>query len=136
MEKQEMAETSHPMQTRKSKPDMSIVLVCWNNRDYLKPCLDSLYHAELQCSFDVVVVDNGSTDGSQAMLNEEFPQVQIIQNDSNVGLGRASNQGIEATNGRYVVLLNNDTLVDAPSLNTLVEFLETTPEAGAAGAGC
>jgi GT2 family glycosyltransferase len=114
-------------------PDLSIVLVCWNNKDYLEPCLESLYEAGLRSSFDVVVVDNGSVDGSQAMLRAKFPQVQLIQNDHNAGLGRASNQGIEATEGRHVLLLNNDTLVNGPSLDAMVEFLDTHSEAGAVG---
>lgn len=112
--------------------DMSIVLVCWNNKAYLDPCLKSLYEGGLKCSFDVVVVDNGSTDGSQQMLAEKYPQVKLIQNASNVGLGKASNQGIEATNGRYVLLLNNDTIVNGPALDVLVEYLDAHPEAGAA----
>lgn len=112
-------------------PDMSIVLVCWNNKAYLDPCLKSLYEGGLKSSFDVVVVDNGSTDGSQQMLAEKYPGVMLIQNEGNVGLGKASNQGIEATNGRYVLLLNNDTLVNGPSLDMLVEFLDANPEAGA-----
>lgn len=116
-----------------SSPDISIVLVCWNNKDYLGPCLDSLYGGGLRSSYDVVVVDNGSTDGSQAMLREEYPDVRIIQNDHNVGLGKASNQGIEATQGRYVLLLNNDTVVNGPSLDAMVDFLDANPEAGAAG---
>jgi len=111
--------------------DMSIVLVCWNNKDYLDPCLKSLYEGGLKSSFDVVVVDNGSTDGSQQMLAEKYPDVKIIQNEGNVGLGKASNQGIEATNGRHVLLFNNDTLVDGPSLDVLVEYLDAHPEAGA-----
>ncbi|UCH58745.1 MAG: glycosyltransferase family 2 protein, partial [Anaerolineales bacterium] len=114
-------------------PVMSIVLVCWNNKDYLEPCLRSLYDGGLSSSFDVVVTDNGSTDGSQAMLAEKFPHVRIIQNDHNVGLGKASNQGIQATQGRYVLLLNNDTLVNASALDSLVDFLEQNPEAGAVG---
>lgn len=114
-------------------PVMSIVLVCWNNNDYLEPCLRSLYDGGLSSSFDVVVTDNGSTDGSQAMLAEKFPHVRIIQNDHNVGLGKASNQGIQATQGRYVLLLNNDTLVNASALDSLVDFLEQNPEAGAVG---
>jgi GT2 family glycosyltransferase len=114
-------------------PDMSIVLVCWNNKDYLEPCLDSLCQGGLKSSFDVVVVDNGSTDGSQDMLRKKFPQVKIIQNDHNVGLGRASNQGIEASRGRYVLLLNNDTIVNGPSLDRMVAFMDETPEAGAVG---
>ncbi len=119
--------------TKESAPDMSIVLVCWNNKAYLEPCLNSLYEGGLQHTFDVVVVDNGSTDGSQEMLRAKFPQVQIIQNDHNVGLGRASNQGIQATNGRHVLLLNNDTLVNQQSLDALVTFLDEHPKAGAVG---
>jgi hypothetical protein len=112
---------------------MSIVLVCWNNKDYLDPCLKSLYDANLRYSFDVVVVDNGSSDGSQEMLREKYPQVLIIQNDKNVGLGRASNQGIEATRGKYVLLLNNDTLVNGPAFEAMIELIEARPEAGAVG---
>lgn len=111
--------------------DMSIVLVCWNNKAYLDPCLKSLYEGGLKSSFDVVVVDNGSTDGSQQMLAEKYPQVMLIQNEGNVGLGKASNQGIEATNGRHVLLLNNDTLVNGPALDVLVEYLDAHPKAGA-----
>jgi N-acetylglucosaminyl-diphospho-decaprenol L-rhamnosyltransferase len=114
-------------------PDMSIVLVCWNNMAYLDPCLKSLYEGRLKSSFDILVVDNGSTDGSQQMLSEKYPEVRLIQNKSNVGLAKASNQGIEATNGRYVLLLNNDTIVNGPSLDMLVEFLHVHPEAGAVG---
>ena len=114
-------------------PDLSIILVCWNNKDYLEPCLNSLYNSKLQYSFDVVVVDNGSSDGSQQMLRDKFPQVKIIQNDHNVGLGKASNQGIEATSSRHVLLLNNDTIVNGPSLDSMVEFLDTNANVGAVG---
>lgn len=131
-----LATTSKPKVQKRSADsvvDMSIVLVCWNNKAYLDPCLKSLYEGGLKCSFDVVVVDNGSTDGSQQMLAEKYPDVMLIQNAGNVGLGKASNQGIEATNGRHVLLLNNDTLVNGPALDMLVEFLNAHPEAGAAG---
>lgn len=111
--------------------DMSIILVCWNNKAYLDPCLKSLYDAGLKSSFDVVVVDNGSTDGSQQMLAEKYPDVLVIQNDENVGLAKASNQGIRATNGKYVLLFNNDTLITDSSFDLLVEFLDTHKEAGA-----
>jgi GT2 family glycosyltransferase len=116
-----------------SIPDLSIVLVCWNNKDYLGPCLRSLYEEDLDNRFDVVVVDNGSTDGSQEMLRRQFPEVRIIQNEHNVGLAQASNLGIVATRGRYILLLNNDTLVNGPSLDAMVGFLDKMPNAGAAG---
>ena len=124
---------SRPHTDSQRAPDLSIVLVCWNNKAYLEPCLRSLYDGGMHGTFDVVVVDNGSTDGSQAMLREKFPEVLIVQNDHNVGLGKASNQGIEATNGRYILLLNNDTLVNGASLNAMVEFLDKNPKAGAVG---
>ena len=114
-------------------PDFSIVLVCWNNKDYLEPCLNSLYDGGLQRSFDVVVVDNGSTDGSQIMLRRDFPEIKIIQNNHNMGLARACNQGIEATDSPYILLLNNDTLVNGASLDALVDFLDNNPAVGAVG---
>ncbi|MEZ4555373.1 MAG: glycosyltransferase family 2 protein [Caldilineaceae bacterium] len=114
-------------------PDLSIVLVCWNNKDYLAPCLDSLYAGALHSTFDVVVVDNGSTDGSQAMLSRDYPDVLIVQNDHNVGLGKASNQGIEATTGRHILLLNNDTIVNGPSLDAMVDYLDANPRTAAVG---
>jgi N-acetylglucosaminyl-diphospho-decaprenol L-rhamnosyltransferase len=113
-------------------PDMSIVLVCWNNKDFLDDCLRSLYEGNLKCSYDVLVVDNGSTDGSQKMLAEKYPQVQLIQNENNIGLAAACNQGTLATTGRYVLLLNNDTIVNGPALDVLVAFLDAHPEAAAA----
>jgi hypothetical protein len=116
-----------------SAPTLSIVLVCWNNKAYLDPCLCSLFKSGMRNTFDVVVVDNGSTDGSQQMLAEKYPEVMIIQNVRNLGLGKASNQGIEATKGRYVLLLNNDTIVNGASFDAMVEFLDRNPRVGAVG---
>lgn len=117
----------------KVDPALSIILVCWNNKAYLDPCLKSLYDSGMKNTFDVVVVDNGSTDGSQQMLKEKYPDIKIIQNDENAGLGKASNQGIEATNGKYILLLNNDTIVNGSSFDVMVDFLDQNPEAGAVG---
>jgi len=118
---------------KESNLDVSIILVCWNNKEYLDPCLKSLYDTGMKNSFDIIVVDNGSTDGSQQMLAEKYPDVKIIQNSENVGLGKASNQGIEATKGRYVLLLNNDTIVNGPSFDFMVDFLNENPKVGAVG---
>lgn len=113
--------------------DVSIIMVSWNDKEYLKPCLDSVYRGGLRHSAEVIVVDNGSVDGSQAMLREQFPEVRLIQNEANVGLSRASNQGIAASRGRYLLLLNNDTLVDERSLDKMVDFLDAHPDAAAVG---
>ena len=116
-----------------ARADCAVVLVCWNNRSYLEPCLESLFQSGMRHSLEVVVVDNGSTDGSQAMLRGRFPQVQLIENRHNVGLGRASNQGIDATRAPWVLLLNNDTLVNGASIDRLIDWMAATPDAGAAG---
>lgn len=121
------------LNSRDTVLDVSIVLVCWNNKNYLDPCLKSLYDGNLTFTYDVYVVDNGSTDGSQEMLRTKYPEVIIIQNDGNVGLSKASNQGIIASSGKYVLLLNNDTIVNAESFNAMVDFLNDHPEAGAVG---
>jgi GT2 family glycosyltransferase len=112
---------------------LSIVLVCWNNRKYLLDCLHSINSAKINYKYEVVVVDNGSTDGSQEMLLTFFPEVMLIQNTSNQGLSKASNQGIQVTQGRYVLLLNNDTIVNGESLNIMIDILEKKPKAGASG---
>jgi len=119
--------------SEEAPPDMSIILVCWNNKDYIEPCLLSIYDSSLKRSYDITVVDNGSTDGSQVMLREKFPEIKLIQNTGNVGLGKASNQGIEATKGKYVLLLNNDTIINGHSFEEMVIYLDVHPDAGAVG---
>lgn len=114
-------------------PDFSVILICWNDKDYLEPCLNSLYSGKIRFFFDVVVVDNGSTDGSQEMLKDKYPEVTIIQNEQNIGYGKACNQGIIATQGRYVLLLNNDTIVNGSSLDALVNFLDTHSDTAVVG---
>ena len=114
-------------------PDFSIVLVCWNNKDYMDKCLASLYSEALRYSYEVIVVDNGSTDGSQEMLAQKYPQVILIENNENLGLGKASNQGIEISQGRYILLLNNDTIVNGQSFDTMVQFMEENANVGAVG---
>jgi GT2 family glycosyltransferase len=125
--------TDSESRSARTVPTCAVVLVCWNNRAYLEPCLKSLYEAGIRHDFEVVVVDNGSTDGSQEMVRAQFPRVQLVQNHSNVGLGRASNQGIEATSAPLVLLLNNDTIVNGTSIDTLIDFMDETPDAGAVG---
>jgi GT2 family glycosyltransferase len=115
------------------QPDFSIVIVTRNNWSYLMQCLESLYCSPPAHAFDVVVVDNASTDGTPELLRSRFPSVSIIGNPENRGLSAPTNQGIRATAGRYVLLLNDDTLVDGPSLDALVAFLDAHSDVGAAG---
>jgi GT2 family glycosyltransferase len=113
--------------------DLSIALVNWNNRDYLEQCLESIEAAQLPFSYEIVVADNGSTDDSQGMLAKRFPYVQIVQNEGNVGVARGNNQCIQNSSGRYIYILNNDTVVNRESIEAMVRFLDEHPEAGAVG---
>lgn len=113
--------------------DLSIALVNWNNRDYLEQCLEFIEAAQLPYSYEIVVADNGSTDGSQQMLVERFPYVKIVQNEGNVGVARGNNQCIQNSSGRYIYILNNDTVVYRESIEAMVRFLDEHPEAGAVG---
>jgi len=114
--------------------DLSIVIVNWNTRDVLSQCLESIYGALPEQEIRVFVVDNASSDGSSDMVRERFPQVYLVENSQNVGFARANNQAIRNSHGRYVLLLNSDTIVKPGALDALVDFMDTHPQAGASGA--
>lgn len=113
--------------------DLSIALVNWNNREYLEQCLDSIAGAQLPLDYEIVVSDNGSTDGSLRMLAERYPHVIVVENGENVGVARGNNQCIRHSSGLYIYILNNDTIVNRHSIMRMVTFLDEHPEAGAAG---
>lgn len=119
-------------QDPRSKVELSIVIVSWNTKEALKECLECIYACHFD-SFEVIVVDNGSEDGSVSTLEDEFPQVTLIKNTRNVGFARASNQGMLLGRGHYLLLLNSDTQVEEQTLPTMIEFMEEHPEAGAMG---
>jgi len=113
--------------------DVSIIVVNWNGRDLLARCLQCVESTIKQATYEVIVVDNASTDGSQDMVKREFPQVKLIENTSNVGFARANNQAMAMAQGRYVLLLNSDAFVKEGTVDTMVAFMDTHPEAGMAG---
>jgi len=111
--------------------DLSIIIVNWNTRDYLRACLESIYkHPPHKYTFEVIVVDNASRDGSVDMVRQEFPQVRLIANDYNYGFAKATNQGYRISRGRYVMSLNPDTEVFEGTLNSIIEFLDAHPRVG------
>lgn len=113
--------------------DLSVIVVSWNTRELLRVCLRSVYEAAGDLLFEVIVVDNGSTDGSPEMVASEFPQAVLTCNEANRGFAAANNQAIQASTGRHVLLLNPDTEVRPSALTTLVRFLDERPDAGATG---
>lgn len=113
---------------------LSIIIVNWNTRDLLSDCLSSIYEPALDIDFEVLVVDNDSSDGSQAMINNQFPEVKLTANSNNPGFAIGNNQALRVCSGEYVLLLNPDTIVKSGAIEKLVKFLDDFPEAGAAGA--
>lgn len=113
--------------------DLSVIIVSWNTREVLRACLESVARQQSNATVEVWVVDNASSDGSAQMVWEAFPDVHLIENRENVGFARANNAAIAASTGRYVLLLNSDTVVHPGAFDVLVRFLDEHPEAGAAG---
>ncbi|NLE99960.1 MAG: glycosyltransferase family 2 protein, partial [Anaerolineales bacterium] len=111
--------------------DVTVVIVSWNVRSLLSRCLRSL--ADAGRSLDVIVVDNGSSDGSAAMVQAEFPAARLIANADNRGFAAANNQGIALAEGRYVLLLNPDTEVVGDALATMVDYAEAHSDVAVVG---
>lgn len=112
--------------------DISIIVVNYNTRNLLRNCLNSICETVSDISCEIIVVDNASSDSSIAMLEEEFPGVQIIKNPENRGFGAANNQAFRIMKGRYALLLNTDTILTENAVKELFRFMESSPEAAIA----
>ena len=112
--------------------DVSVVIVNWNTRELLKDCLSSIFQSVRDISFEVLIVDNGSTDGSVEMARQEFPQVHVTANSENRGFGAANNQALRIMRGRYALLLNSDTVLTEKAVYELFTFMEVHPKAAMA----
>jgi GT2 family glycosyltransferase len=113
--------------------NLSICIVTYRARDYLLECLRSIYEYTRQISYEIVVVDNGSRDGTAELVRDNFQSVVYVENPGNAGFSRPMNQALRAANGRYVLLLNPDTRVIDDAIQKLVQFLEDNPRVGIAG---
>jgi N-acetylglucosaminyl-diphospho-decaprenol L-rhamnosyltransferase len=111
------------------RPDVSVVVVSFNAREHLQRCLSAVDGE----AYEVVVVDNGSNDGSGELVQARFPLVQLLQLDSNVGLPAANNAGIRVASGRYILLLNSDAWPREHGIAELARLVDAHPEIGAAG---
>ncbi len=118
-------------------PLLTIVIASWNTRDLLRACMSTI-EAERRAmpgvEIETMVADNASSDGTCEMLEEEYPQAILIRNPSNLGFAAATNQGLRRARGRYALMLNPDTEMSPGALSGMIEFMEQTPAAGAAGA--
>ena len=112
---------------------LSVVIICWNDWKVLENCLRSIFEGTHKTDYEVIVSDNGSTDGSVERIHEQFPAVNVVENRANLGFARGNNAGIHAAQGEYVLILNPDTIVHPGSLDRWMEYVDKHPEAGAFG---
>ena len=115
-------------------PDVSVIVVNWNTRRLLSECLMSLYDTIRNITFEVIVVDNGSSDGSVEMVQARFPQVHLIANQKNKGFTGANNQALAIFGGRYALLFNSDAVALPGAIETMVHFADAHPQVGMVGA--
>lgn len=116
-----------------AKTMLSIIIVNYNAEKFLQRCLSSVYAETKKIPFDVWVVDNNSTDLSVSMVQQNFPQVNLIENKENVGFAKANNQAITNCAGDYILLLNPDTLILRNALEKVVNFMDENPTVGICG---
>ena len=114
----------------KNPVDLSIIIVSWNVRVLLANCLASVMAGQGELKIQTIVVDNGSTDGSPAMVREQFPHVVLIARADNVGFPKGNNLGLAVATGRHLMLLNPDTVILGEALPALVRYLDNNPQVG------
>lgn len=114
-----------------SRPDLSIVFANWNTGHLLRDCLHSITEKASGFTYETIVVDDGSTDGTVEMLGREFPGVRVLLNGRNIGVARSYNRGVAAATGRYVQILNTDMLLINNAPKILMDFLKQHPDVGA-----
>lgn len=113
--------------------DLSIVIVNWNGLKVLRACLHSVFANAAGLELEVILVDNASKDGSVDAVRADFPRVKILENSKNLGFAAANNQAFRMAEGRYTLLLNNDTVILQNSLRKCVEYLDQNPNIGVVG---
>jgi len=113
--------------------DVSIIIVNWNTKELLHNCIESVYAHAGDVNYEVIVIDNASTDGSPDMVRDNFKKVVLIENQKNLGFAGANNQGMAVAKGRYVLLLNSDTIVLDNAIANTVRFADANPSAAVIG---
>lgn len=117
----------------KAQPDISIVIVNYNVAYFLEQCLNAVFKALENTNGEVFVVDNDSIDSSVDLVKKKFPNVHLIANKDNVGFSKANNQAMRIAKGRYVLLLNPDTVVEEDTFSKCISFMDNHPDAGGLG---
>lgn len=117
--------------------DVSVIIVNFNTKELTRNCLKSVFEKTKGINFEVIVSDNGSTDGSIQMIKSEFPEVILIENNANLGFGAANNRALKIARGKYVFYLNSDTLLLNNAVKIFFDYWETSEDKEKLGAlGC
>jgi GT2 family glycosyltransferase len=120
--------------SRPSATDLSVVIVSWNCQAFLRKCLARLRASRVWLELQIIVVDNGSSDGSPEMVEAEFPEATLLRAGANLGFAAGNNLGLQMVHGRYVLLLNPDAFIEEKGLlELLIDWLEGHPQFGALG---
>lgn len=114
-------------------PALTIIITCYNTRDVVRDCLNSIYQHPPSDPFEIILVDDASTDGTSEMVRASFPQVHLLCNQTNQNYSYSNNRGLDHARGEFVLLLNNDTIVPPFALDRMSSFLRDHPEAGMVG---
>ncbi|MCW1146900.1 glycosyltransferase family 2 protein [Flavobacterium lacisediminis] len=112
--------------------ELSVIIVNYNGVKYLKDCLDSLYLKLTNISFEIIILDNNSTDNSCVYIKENFPTVKLVESKINHGFGKGNNEAVKHAKGKYLLLFNNDTIL-LDNLLPALEFLENDSKIGVIG---
>ncbi len=113
--------------------DLSIIIVNYNVKEFLQNLIHSINKAAQNLSYEIIIADNASSDGSVEFIKEKFPAVKLIGNDKNLGFGKANNQALEVAKGEYILLINPDSVVSEDTLIKMISFFERNPSVGLAG---
>ncbi len=114
--------------------DVSVIIINWNSKSYVRDCVHSLYKETSGIRFEVIVLDNATRDGCGEMLAAEFPAARYIQSEENLGFARGNNFAAQQATGEMLLFLNPDTEVHGPALSKLHAAIKSRPDAGAVGA--
>lgn len=113
--------------------DVSVIIVSWNTRDILRDCLKSIAEQTRRVTYEIIVVDNASSDDTVEMLERDFPQVKVVENEENLGFSRGNNIGIDRSSGCYMALVNSDVILLDGCLDRMVDYMDSHPKTGMAG---
>lgn len=117
----------------KQRPDISVVIVNWNAKDFLRLCIDSIKATFPPITYSIIVADNASTDGSPDMIAEEYPEVLLLRSQKNLGYTGASNLGMSRADSEYILLINPDLEFKPGAVAAMIDFMQKNEDVGMVG---